>query len=145
MLPDFTLDGLLPPGVHSAEWNEILLRFGYNLRRMLLLNGLKVALESLKNAGCRTAYIDGSFVTSKQYPDDFDACWEEDGVDPYALDPVLLDLSPKRVAQKDKYYGELFPASFSADLRGLSFLEFFQTTDTGEPKGIVRIDMEGLT
>ena len=144
MLPDFTLDGLLPPGVHSAEWNEILLRLGYNRRRIFLLNGLKAALESLKNAGCPTAYIDGSFVTSKEYPDDFDACWEEDGVDPHALDPVLLDLRPKRIAQKAKYYGELFPASSSADPQGLSFLEFFQTTDTGEPKGIVRIDLERL-
>ena len=134
MLPDFNQEGLLPPGIHAAEWNELLLRFGYNLRRMHLLTGLRAVLESLKNAGCRTAYIDGSFVTYKEHPNDFDGCWEEDGVDPYALDPVLLDLRPKRLAQKEKYYGELFPASVPADPMGLSFLEFFQTTDTGDPR-----------
>jgi hypothetical protein len=145
MLPDFTPDGLLPPGVHQAEWKEVASRFGYNPWRTSLLEGLRDALENLKNAGCRTAYVDGSFVTSKELPGDFDACWEEEGVDPLALDPVLLDLRPKRVAQKNKYYGELFPASVPADPQGLSFLEFFQTTGTGEPKGIVAIDLEGLT
>ena len=129
----------------EADWDELVSRFGYNPRRILLLVGLRAALESLKNAGCRTAYIDGSFVTYKEYPNDFDACWEEEGVDPLALDPVLLDLRPKRVAQKNKYYGELFPASVPADPQGLSFLEFFQTMGTGEPKGIVAIDLEGLT
>ena len=145
MLPDFTLDGLLPPGIHEAEWDEVVARFGYNLWRMSLLSGLRDALESLRNAGCRTVYIDGSFVTSKELPGDFDACWEEDGVDGSALDPVLLDLRPKRLAQKLKYRGELFPASIPADPSGLSFLEFFQTTETNAPKGIVKIDLEGLT
>lgn len=145
MLPDFTPDGLLPPGVHQAEWKEVASRFGYNPWRTSLLEGLRDALENLKNAGCRTAYVDGSFVTSKELPGDFDACWEEDDVDGSALDRVLLDLSPRRLAQKAKYHGELFPASIPADPSGLSYLEFFQTTEEGVRKGIVRIDLEGLT
>ena len=145
MLPEYTPDGLLPPGIHEAEWDEVVARFGYNPWRMSLLSGLRNALESLKSAGCRTAYIDGSFVTRKELPGDFDACWEEDGVNGSALDPVLLDLRPKRLAQKLKYHGELFPASIPADASGLSFLEFFQTTAANVPKGIVKIDLEGLT
>ena len=42
-------------------------------------------------AGCRRAYVDGSFVTAKEVPGDFDGCWEAEDVDPDALDPVLLD------------------------------------------------------
>ena len=104
-----------------------------------------MALENLRDAGCRTAYIDGSFVTDKEYPNDYDACWEETGVDPYLLDLVLLTFDHGRETQKAKYLGELFPVTAVADAEGLSFLEFFQMDrDTGEPKGIVVIDLEEL-
>ena len=145
MLPEFNRTGLLPPGVHWAMWEELFQRFGHNPWRLRLLLGLRAALENLKNAGCRTAYIDGSFVTDKEFPNDYDVCWEEDGVDPLKLDPVLLTFDPGRITQKDKYLGELFPASTVADPEGLSFLEFFQIDrDAGERKGIVAIDLEGL-
>lgn len=45
---------------------------------------------------------------------DYDAAWEMLGVDPYRLDPVLLDFSNSRAAMKAKYGGEFFPASFEA-------------------------------
>ena len=138
-------DGLLQEGVHWASWEEFAERFGGNPWRQRLLSGLKSALESLRDAGCRTAYIDGSFVTEKVLPNDYDACWEEDGVDPEALDPVLLTFDPGRATQKAKYMGELFPASVIASSEGLSFLQFFQTDkNTGKPKGIVAIDLEGM-
>ena len=109
------------------------------------MTGLRAALENLKRAGCRIIYINGSFVTTKDLPNDYDACWEETDVDPEALDPVLLTFDPGRAMQKAKYMGELFPASIIADTGGLSFLEFFQTDkDTGRPKGIIAIDLGGL-
>ena len=102
-------------------------------------------MENLKSAGCLTVYVNGSFVTSKAVPNDFDACWEAVGVDPTILDPVLLTFDPGRVTQKAKYFGELFPASAFADGEGFSFLEFFQTDkDTGRPKGIIAIDLGDL-
>ena len=58
------------------------------------MTGLRAALENLKAAGCRTVYLNGSFVTSKDLPNDYDACWEEPGVDPEALDSVLLTFDP---------------------------------------------------
>ena len=109
------------------------------------MDGLRSALESLEGAGCRTAYVDGSFVTAKELPNDFDACWKEEGVDPDLLDPVLLTFDPGRAAQKAKFLGELFPASSNSGGGGLSFLDFFQTDrSTGERKGIVAIDLGGL-
>ena len=109
------------------------------------MTGFRAAIENLKEAGCGTVYLNGSFVTSKATPNDYDACWEEISVDPTALDPVLLTFDAGRAAQKAKYLGELFPASIIADAEGLSFLEFFQTDkETGRPKGIVAIDLGGL-
>ncbi len=102
-------------------------------------------MENLRGAGCRTVYIDGSFVTSKEVPNDFDACWEEYGVDPAYLDGVLLTFDVGRATQKAKYMGELFPASAIEGASGLSFSEFFQTDmATGRSKGIVSIDLGQL-
>jgi hypothetical protein len=53
--------------------------------------------------------VNGSFVTAKEEPADFDACWDSQGVDLDALDPVLLDLSAGRASQKARFGGELFP------------------------------------
>ena len=104
-----------------------------------------MAIESLRRAGFRTVYIDGSFVTDKEVPNDFDACWEEAGVAPELLDPVLLRFDGSRAAQKARYLGELFPASIGATADGMSFREFFQTDmETGRAKGIVAVDLGGL-
>jgi hypothetical protein len=112
---------------------------------LTLLAGLKAALDALRAAGCRRAYIDGSFVTTKATPGDFDGCWEVGGVDPDLLDPVLLVFANQRAAQKAKYGGEFFPAESAADPFGTRFLEFFQRDkQTGDPKGIVTIDLGGL-
>ena len=109
------------------------------------MTGLRAAMVSLKDAGCKTVYVDGSFVTGKERPGDFDACWEEEGVDPTMLDPVLLTFDAGRATQKAKYMGELFPASVIADEDGFSFLEFFQTDkETGRRKGTVAIDLGEL-
>ena len=107
--------------------------------------GFKAAADELSRAGCQTIYLDGSFVSDKKDPRDFDACWELVGVDPQSLDPVLLDFSNGRAAQKAKYLGELFPASFAAERQGITFLEFFQTDKaTGNQKGIIGLDLGGL-
>jgi hypothetical protein len=103
---------------------------------------MRAALDSLKAAGCQTAYVDGSFVTGKEVPRDFDACWDTAGVDATALDPVLLIFSSQRAAQKAKFGGELFPASIAADPQGQTFLEFFQIDkDSGRAKGIIGLDL----
>jgi len=115
-------------------------------RRRELIDGLLEALRSLKRAGCRTGYLDGSFVSAKELPGDFDACWETAGVDAGRLDRELLDFSNRRAAQKARYGGELFPAETAAEPAGTTFLDYFQRDrDTGEPKGIIAIDFRALS
>ncbi len=145
MIPDFDADGNLPPGVHWATWREFAQRFGISPHRLKLLKGLRNALDVLKTAGCQAVYVDGSFVTAKSVPNDFDACWDVVGVNPYLLDPILLILTDGRAAQKAKYFGELFPAQLPNGMTGLRFLEFFQIDkETGKLKGIIAIDLRGL-
>jgi hypothetical protein len=118
-------------------------RYAINERRKQLLTGLRSAIESLHAAGCTRVYLDGSCVTDKEVPGDFDACWEAGSVDPGLLDPVLLEFSDRRAAQNAKFGGELFPAQFVAEPAGTTFLEFFQLDRlTQQPKGIIAIDLE---
>ena len=126
MIPKFTKEGLLPPGVHYASFEEVKNRYGSNTYRIMLLKGLKLAIDSLRFAGCRQIFLDGSFISNIDLPGDFDACWDLHGVDPNIIDPVLLDFSNNRASQKAKYGGELFPSNFQANKTGRTFLEFFQ-------------------
>jgi hypothetical protein len=142
VIPPFESPGRLPPGIHSASWRQIEAAFGFTARRTQLLKGLREALALLKAAGCRLVYLDGSFVTSKPMPGDFDACWAVDGVDVEKLDPVFLDFTNGRARQKQRFGGEFFPAELPEGRTGRTFLEFFQTDkESGDTKGIVAIDL----
>ncbi len=148
-LPPFDEDGNLPPGVHAAIWAEFAARFGTNERRRALLDGLKAALDALREAGCNTVYVNGSFVTAKTEPGDFDACWDEDGVDLDRLDPVLLTFANRRAAQKAKFGGELFRSQSFADVREdgtrVPFVAFFQyDTRRRQPKGVAALNLGEL-
>jgi hypothetical protein len=121
-------------------------RFGTTAWRRQLLTGLRAALDALRQAGCQTAYIDGSLVTDKESPRDFDASWDVAGVDLTFLDPVLRTFDPGRATQKAKYLGELFPSEAHANPEGDTFLDFFQVDkETGNQKGIIAINLGGLT
>lgn len=145
MIQEFDQCGNLPPGIHHATWTEIVTRYGTSTHRRELLDGLLDALRSLKAAGCRIAYLDGSLVTAKEHPGDFDACWESTGVLVDRLDPEMCDFSDKCAAQKARYGGELYPADWPAQADGTTFRDLFQRDRvTKQPKGIVAVDLTGL-
>jgi hypothetical protein len=130
MIPSFNDSGRLPPGIHEANWSELRARFGDSPRRAQMLEGFHEALSLLRSAGCRSVYLDGSFVTAKEKPGDFDACWDPRGVALDELDPVLLDFSEGRRAQKERFRGEFFPADAAAEPGVRCFLSFSKTSPT---------------
>lgn len=144
MIPDFvsvsgTLWPLLPPGVHEATLTEFKYRYVYNIRRQKLYDGFLNGVSNLFSAGCLQIFIDGSFVTAKPEPNDYDLCWDIEHVQAALIDQVFTDFSNLRYNQKQKYGGEYFPITLLADPKQ-SFLGFFQTDKaTGSEKGIIRI------
>ena len=129
MIPEFDSNGNLPPGVHFCTWEEFVERFGTTELRLRLMRGLKMAMEQLWKAGCRTIYINGSFVTSKEDPGDFDACYDAETVDINYLRthaPKLLNYYD-RTGQKAKYKGEIFPSTQQVGDYSLNSFEFFST------------------
>ncbi|TCC39930.1 hypothetical protein E0H50_05330 [Kribbella sindirgiensis] len=140
VIPDFTASGLLPPGLHRASWSELCAGLGWNARRQSLLEGLGRAALNLRQAGAVAMWVDGSFATGEEDPNDWDAAWDPMPADLNQVDPILLDSSPDgRLRQKAKYGGELF-AQIEGKT-GFPFQLFFQQTRDGEAKGIVLLNL----
>lgn len=135
--------GYLPPGLHPATWQEVAQRYSANTHRIALLNGLRTAATNLAGAGCSELLLDGSFVSDKVVPGDYDGCWDPTNVDPALIDPVLLDFRDGRKAMKRKYLGELFLSS-SLAAPGVVFRDFFLTDRNGVQKGVLLIDLRTL-
>lgn len=138
--------GNLPPGIYETPWDEVVEHFGYTAYRRDLLGGLLDALQVLRAAGCRRVYLDGSFVTTKWEPGDFDVCWEVDGVDLVRLAreaPIFFDLRFPRAAQKGRFRGELLPVRVAGEPSERAVFEEFQRDIvTGAAKGILTIDLD---
>jgi len=116
--------------------------FATNPWRRELFGGLVLASGKLRLAGCPAIYLDGSYVTSKPRPGDYDACWDPDGVDPTKLDPVFLEFANGRAAQKAAFKGEFFPSTMICADVGQAFVNFFQFDRfTGKQKGILCIPL----
>jgi hypothetical protein len=143
VIPEFDADGNLPPGIHDATLEEIEVRFGVNATRKAQIEGLRLALRDLRRARCSTVCLDGSFVTDKAKPGDFDGCWEADGVNWDDLHPALRKVKAPRVSQKKRYRGELVISDTPSEPFGPRYVDFFQQDGrTGIAKGIIRIDLE---
>ena len=138
---DFQKNGNLLTGIHTLTIEEFENLFGYNEHRKMLIQGLKLGIKELQLCGCQEIYIDGSFVTEKEIPGDFDACWEENGMDIDKLIrefPTLVDFDNERERQKTVYSGEFFPARGGASPYDL-YIDFFQSDKDGNAKGIIKI------
>jgi len=82
-LPEFTPDGVLPPGDYEMTFEEIkesmLVRGpakGYpnwdREWRMLLVEKLEILVHQLWSVGIKDVFINGSFVEDKDHPNDID-------------------------------------------------------------------------
>ena len=127
-------NGNLVIGIHQISWEQFYKEFVYNKQRRKLCEGLIKAIGHFREVKCKVIYVDGSFASTESHPNDFDVCWERDGVDMELLQkkyPVLLEFLPDTSRQKMIYGGEFFPAS--------SFLNFFQKTRDNTRKGIIKL------
>jgi hypothetical protein len=133
-IPEFNHLGYLPLGVYESSWLEFMQRFATNSHRQRLATGLAAALLRLGIAGCRRVIIGGSFVTDKEYPNDFDGWYDDFGLDQNILDPLFVENARE---QQSVFGGRLFDIP--------SYEGFFQTDRQGRPKGVVALDPKELT
>ncbi len=147
-IPTLMPNGELPPGVHIVSLTEVETVFGRtNDRRRLLMKGLKKALSLFKAANVSKVFVDGSFTTDKDEPNDIDGCWSSIGVDELKLDTRFWDFESiddferKRHEIKNEFGIDFFIAEIIEGGSGKPFPEFFQTNRDGDPKGIIQINL----
>lgn len=127
----------LPPGIHPFTLKQLRQDFVYNEQRQHVFDKLSEVIAHLKEAGCKRAFLGGSFVTGKELPKDFDLCWDPRGVDLTKVDPMLVNAGP--FAKKEKFGGDVF--HWLPELTGYDHLKGFQWDRHGESKGVVSIDL----
>jgi hypothetical protein len=138
--------GRLSEGIHDCTLAEVEAVFGWNARRRQLLQRMTNAFHDLHAMGCPRVWLDGSYVTDKPEPGDYDAVYEHSGMDQAALKvalPELFDRAAGRPQMKARFGGDLFPNVVEAASSRL-FVDFFQLDRDypGERKGIVTIDLQ---
>ena len=116
--------------------------FAWNARRRFLYGGLARAITNLQQAGCRTIIIDGSFVTARELPNNWDAAFDPVGVIYERLDPILVQHKDGGRAMRAKYLGNLFPWTETLAHDGPLFLDYFQTDHDGQPKGVIELRLQ---
>jgi hypothetical protein len=142
-LPEFNVDGELPPGVHAVQWPEFHARFGGSSSRRIWLTGRLRALLDLAASGhqLRRVFIWGSFVTGKASPRDLDILlimdedFEVDGIGDAAR--VVFDSARAKLQfQADVFWAR---ASIGDEILRL-WLETYQTSRNFRKRGIVELE-----
>jgi len=142
MIPAFTDQGFLPPGMHQAtieECKERFVVFQRSDRRFQIFASLEKLFDQAARSGIvKRVIMAGSFVTAKPGPNDFDCI--------VVLDPAIVGkplrsfayhLVSRQMARR-MFGGDVMPAlDHSTALQ--QYLEFFQTTRDGKRIGIVEI------
>lgn len=144
MLPEFSVEGELPPGVHTAVWGEFQSRFGgSSLRRDWLTGRLRELLELARlNGKLRRIFVWGSFVTTKTTPNDLDILlimdddFEVDGIAGPAQD-VFDSVRAKLRFESDVYWAR---ASIGKEVLDL-WLDTYQTSRSFRKRGIVELEL----
>lgn len=147
-IPNLGAGGELPAGIHTATLKDVETTFGAaNDRRKLLMSGLKDAVKVLKAGQVSKIFIDGSFVSDKDEPNDIDGCWSNVGADANTLDPRFWDYADendfqqKRQSLKQEFGIDFYMAEQTEGGSGKPFPDFFQTNRDGQPKGILEVQI----
>ncbi|HEY9793186.1 MAG TPA: hypothetical protein V6D22_22485 [Candidatus Obscuribacterales bacterium] len=104
-IPGFDSNGNLPPGIHDATIEQIKARFARNAHRNRLFSGLVEVLEILRDCNCLEVYLNGSFITEKEMPGDYDLCYEPLGIQATAEFRRFLE---NKETRKERYLGDIF-------------------------------------
>ncbi len=144
----FQANGNLEPGIHELSIEDLKIQFGFTKKRRDLIDGLLLALRHLKDCNCSAVYIDGSFASNIDDPNDFDVCYDPTNMDwskMFNNYPVFLDFANRRENQKKKYKGEFFSATALAAPPRYLFIDFFQKDkNDSSPKGIIKINLNNM-
>lgn len=130
---------IFKPGIYEYTLEKLERDFATNKTRKDLFEDIKRLAKELKHAGCEILYIDGSFITRKEKPGDYDACWEPFVKKNMPANTLLLEDSTfANTWRKERFSGDIFPRFGGYGDR----VEKWQLDSrTNKQKGIIFIDL----
>lgn len=135
--------GNLEDGIYDMTIDEVREKFCFTEIRKWLFEGLLIAIEHLRKVGCTTIYLDGSFVTKKRNPTDYDMCWDDTGfnlINVKKICPELLDPGWKNKKMLERYRGEVIPMNNTNPVTGINYFSLFtKDKENATTKGIIRV------
>ncbi len=144
MIPDFNENGELPEGIHEATLEEVQDRFCINFKRKQLFRDFLLLMKEFQKIDCKDIYIDGSFTSNIDFPNDVDVCWGtlENASSEYFK--YIKEVAPDLHYEID-YFGKchIQPAYYNAwtqDIQNIFYIDFFQISKIYKtPKGIIKL------
>ena len=142
MLPAFNQDGNLPEGIHVATEDEVFARFATpSARRQWLGEQLRSLLALAKATGqLARVFMWGSFVTSKEIPNDLDVLLMMDMGFVVEAVPVQAQVVFDHVQARLRFHADVFWTKASLDPQVLQlWLDTYQTGKDFTRRGIVEV------
>jgi hypothetical protein len=142
MIPELAESGLLPPGIHTAKWEQFAERFvvfNRTDRRLRIGERIRALYDEIRSSRIvRRFLVAGSFVTSAAEPNDFDCLLVLDAaIVGMTLAPFQYNLISRRRTRRT-YQGDVV-AVLEGSAAFNEYYDFFQTTRDGRSVGMVEI------
>lgn len=145
-LPLFRGDGWLPAGHYRTTWEEVIARFGDQAgsRRAVVMLSLLRWRDEARAAGLAGLIIlNGSFVSRKEAPGDFDLVFFYDEASEKLIksDNNVRMLIDMQACHKAGFRGDIFalPLSLQSISPLLCGMDMFDRDRQGQPKGVVEV------
>ena len=127
----------------TLTYGEFEKEFGFNESRTDKLKRVLLFLKILKSLGCASVYIAGSFVTSKEFPNDIDLCVDATNIDYLKLTKEYPEfLQTKGIEKIKKEHSVHFAAFF--DFGSTEILDWFKKDRDDNPRGLVKIYLNDI-
>ncbi len=142
MLPTFNNDGNLPEGIHFATEEEVFARFATpSARRQWLGEQLRSLLALAKSTGqLARVFLWGSFITSKEVPNDLDVLLVMSTEFAIEALPVPTQVVFDHVQARLRFQADVFWSKASIDPQVLQlWLDTYQTGKDFTRRGIVEV------
>lgn len=127
----------------ELNFDELYDHFGCSPSRKKKIDDALLFMELFRSCGCTTAFIGGSFASTKKYPADIDLCFDLRNVNYEQLEkvfPDFFDFNKIGLIRK-----QLLIHIFYFDDACTHLLEMLQSDREGYPKGLIKLNLKAIS
>lgn len=124
------------------SYEELINHFGTNPRRLKQIDNAMQFLRIFYACGCQFVYIDGSFVSTKEYPEDIDLCFDLTDVKAEKLEETFPQFFDPN--ERGKIHRNLLCHILYFDNNDTSLFDLLETDREGNLKGFIKLILKDL-